>query len=82
MRSYFKGMNTAEGPTAEQMRKAFDVVAKEFKAKVKAAQASGEVFEGYDFERIHHWNWKLDMYPDQVGPVICFVSVEQGTLFA
>ena len=59
LREYRAVIESGKTPTAQQARRAFNAVRKNFMTKVRAAEAGGESFPGYSFEKIHHWNWYL-----------------------
>jgi len=61
-RAYLDAMSSGS-LSREVLRSAYDEVAVQFRRRLKAAQVAGEHFVGYDFERIHHWNWPITDFP-------------------
>lgn len=60
-RAYLNGMS--EGNVSQDVaRTAYDNVAVQFRRRLKVEQSNGAIFNGYDFERIHHWNWPIGNY--------------------
>lgn len=62
-RAYLEAMSNGD-VSKEVARAAYDEVAVQFRKRVKVAQANGQVFNGYDFERLHHWNWPIGNYAE------------------
>ena len=62
-RAYLEAMSNGD-VSKEVARAAYDEVAVQFRKRVKVAQANGQVFDGYDFERLHHWNWPIGNYAE------------------
>jgi hypothetical protein len=60
---YFRTIEAGGIPTGREARAAYKSVRAKFMQHVCAAQAAGESFEGYRFEKFHHWNWYMRDYP-------------------
>jgi hypothetical protein len=54
-RAYLNGLESGNA-TGALARDAFDLVAEQFRRRV---EGSGKSFQGYSFERIHHWEWPI-----------------------
>ena len=51
--------------TGEEARYVFDEVNVLFKEKVNIAKQNGAVFDRYQFDQVHHWNWPINTYSHQ-----------------
>ncbi|MCW8889841.1 MAG: hypothetical protein OQL20_04195 [Sedimenticola sp.] len=61
-RTYLDAMSSGS-VSKDVARSAYEEVAVQFRRRLKAAQNDGETFEGFNFERIHHWNWPIGDFP-------------------